>query len=60
MVREGRAQPEGREAFLRELMTYMDHLYRTAFHLAKERDEAQDIVQETCVRALAAYEQFTP
>jgi len=41
-------------------MTYMDHLYRMAFHLAKERDEAQDIVQETCVRALAAYEQFTP
>lgn len=38
----------------------MDHLYRMAFHLAKERDEAQDIVQETCVRALAAYEQFTP
>ena len=41
-------------------MTYTDHLYRMAFHLAKERDEAQDIVQETCVRALAAYEQFTP
>jgi len=38
----------------------MDHLYRMGFHLAKERDEAQDIVQETCVRALAAYEQFTP
>jgi len=41
-------------------MTHMDHLYRMGFHLAKERDEAQDIVQETCVRALAAYEQFTP
>lgn len=41
-------------------MTYLDHLCRTAFHLAKEKEEAQDIVQETYVRALGAYEQFTP
>lgn len=38
----------------------MDHLYRTAFYLAKERHEAQDLVQETYVRALGAHEQFTP
>lgn len=41
-------------------MTYLDHLYRTAFHLAKEKEEARDIVQETYVRALGAFEQFTP
>mgnify|MGYP001582172649 CR=1 FL=1 len=40
-------------------MTYMDHLYRMAFYLAKERHDAQDIVQETYARALGAYEQFT-
>ena len=38
----------------------MDHLYRMAFHLVKQKEEAQDIVQETYVRALGAFEQFTP
>ena len=41
-------------------MTHLDHLYRVAFHLAKEPDEAQDLVQETYVRALGSYEQFAP
>lgn len=41
-------------------MTYFDHLYRAAFHLVKGQDEAQDFVQETYVRALSSYEQFTP
>ncbi len=41
-------------------MTHIDHLYRMAFHLAKQKEEAQDMVQETYVRALGAYHQFTP
>jgi len=41
-------------------MSYLDHLYRVAFHLARNDDEAQDCVQETCARALGAYNQFTP
>jgi RNA polymerase sigma-70 factor (ECF subfamily) len=41
-------------------MTHIEHLYRMAFHLAKAKDEAQDMVQETYARALAAHEQFTP
>ncbi|MBI2985858.1 MAG: sigma-70 family RNA polymerase sigma factor [Deltaproteobacteria bacterium] len=41
-------------------MTYIDHLYRMAFHLVKKEEEAQDIVQETYVRALGAYKQFAP
>ncbi len=41
-------------------MAHLDHLYRVALYLAKEPDEAQDLVQETYVRALASYEQFTP
>ena len=39
-------------------MLHLDHLYRVAFHLAKDQHEAQDLVQETFVRALAAYDQF--
>lgn len=41
-------------------MTHIDHLYRVALHLAKEEDQAQDLVQESYARALAAYEQFSP
>jgi RNA polymerase sigma-70 factor (ECF subfamily) len=39
-------------------MTHLDHLYRVAVHLAKEPDQAQDLVQETYARALGSYEQF--
>ena len=41
-------------------MTHLDHLYRVAFYLVRNRDEAQDIVQETCVRAFDSHQQFTP
>jgi RNA polymerase sigma-70 factor (ECF subfamily) len=41
-------------------MVHLDHLYRVAFHLAKNEDQAQDLVQETFVRAIAAHEQFIP
>jgi RNA polymerase sigma-70 factor (ECF subfamily) len=49
-----------REAFARAAMAHLDHLYRVAFHLAKDEDNAQDLVQETLARALAAYDQFSP
>lgn len=41
-------------------MAHLDHLYRVAFHLVKEENEAKDFVQETYVRALGSYEHFTP
>jgi len=47
-----------KEAFSSEAMAYLDHLYRVAVHLVKEPSEAEDLVQETYVRALGAYEQF--
>jgi RNA polymerase sigma-70 factor, ECF subfamily len=49
-----------RARFGSEIMTHLDHLYRVAFYLVKNETEAQDCVQETCVRALSAQEQFTP
>jgi RNA polymerase sigma-70 factor (ECF subfamily) len=49
-----------RERFASEIMTYLDHLYRVAYHLVKNADEAQDCVQETCARALGAQRQFAP
>lgn len=49
-----------REEFAREAILYLDHLYRVAVHLARESDDAGDLVQETYARALGSYEQFTP
>ena len=52
--------PEEREKLFIEATVHLDHLYRVAFHLAKKSDDAQDLVQETYLRAMSAYEQFTP
>jgi len=41
-------------------MIHLDHLYRVAFHLAQDPVDAEDLVQETFVRALTAQEQFDP
>lgn len=41
-------------------MAHLDHLYRVAFYLAKDPSDAEDLVQETFARALAANEQFEP
>jgi RNA polymerase sigma-70 factor (ECF subfamily) len=49
-----------REKFAGEVMVYLDHLYRVAFHLARDEEEAQDLTQETFARALASYDQFRP
>ena len=60
MAGERKAGEAERDAFTREAMVHLDHLYRVAFHLAKDEDHAQELVQETFVRALAAHHQFNP
>jgi RNA polymerase sigma-70 factor (ECF subfamily) len=47
-----------RDPIASEAMVHLDHLYRVAFHLAKDPTDAEDLVQETFVRALAAHQQF--
>ena len=49
-----------RDNFATEILTYLDHLYRVAFHLVRNADEAKDCVQETCTRALSSQGQFLP
>jgi RNA polymerase sigma-70 factor, ECF subfamily len=49
-----------RDSFVREAIVHLDHLYRVALYLGKDEDHAQDLVQETFARALAAYNQFRP
>lgn len=48
------------DRFANEILDYLDHLYRVAFHLVRNPDEAKECVQETCARALTARGQFTP
>ncbi len=55
-----RDEARQKEAFASDIMVHLDHLYRVAFHLAKDRDQANDFVQETYLRALSAYRQFSP
>ncbi len=60
MAWKGKSRVERRESFSHEAVGHLDHLYRVAFHLAKEQSEARDLVQETYARALDSFEQFSP
>jgi RNA polymerase sigma-70 factor (ECF subfamily) len=60
MVRGKETGDTEKEKFSYEAMTHLDHLYRVALYLAKESNEAKDLVQETYSRALGSYKQFTP
>ena len=60
MSEEGKTGVAKRAAVANEAMIHLDHLYRVAFHLTKHPADAEDLVQETFVRALGAYEQFDP
>ncbi|MBM4299392.1 MAG: sigma-70 family RNA polymerase sigma factor, partial [Deltaproteobacteria bacterium] len=57
---ESAANDAQREAFVREAMIHVDHLYRIAHHLAREADAVQDLVQDTFVRAIESYRLFDP
>jgi len=60
MAPKGETKGEEREKFSHEAMAHLDHLYRVALYLAKESNEAEDLVQETYARALGSYKQFIP
>jgi RNA polymerase sigma-70 factor, ECF subfamily len=60
MARGKETMDEAKEKFSHEATTYLDHLYRVALYLAKESNEAKDLVQETYSRALGSYKQFIP
>ncbi|HEY2918216.1 MAG TPA: sigma-70 family RNA polymerase sigma factor [Candidatus Binatia bacterium] len=58
MVGKSKSRADEKEIFSNQAMAQLDHLYRLAFHLVREPQEAQDLVQETYARALGSYEQF--
>lgn len=42
------------------VMVYLDALYQTALRLTHSRADAEDIVQETCIRAWRSFHRFNP
>ena len=47
------------DVFQQEALPHMDALYGTALRLARDREEAADLVQDTFVRAYTFFERFT-
>jgi RNA polymerase sigma-70 factor (ECF subfamily) len=54
-----RGAADGRE-FEGQAMPFLDSLYNTAYRLARNAEDAQDLVQETYLKAYRSFDQFTP
>ncbi len=49
-----------REAFEREVLPHLDSIYAMALRLARNPDDANDLLQDTVLRAYRFFHQFTP
>jgi len=49
-----------RESFEREVLPHLDSIYSMALRLARNREDANDLLQDTILRALRFFHQFTP
>jgi RNA polymerase sigma-70 factor (ECF subfamily) len=55
------ARPEARSREFEETaLIHLDTLYRSALRLTHNRAEAEDLVQETCLRAFRGFHRFNP
>jgi len=55
------ARPDTRDAdFAREALPYMDDVYRFAYSLTRNPADAEDLVQETYLRAFRSWHTFQP
>lgn len=56
----GRDDPQDRKRFEEEALPHLDALFTTAMHLTRNRDDADDLCQETMLRAFRFFYQFRP
>ena len=49
-----------RESFEREVLPHLDSIYSMALRLARDPEDANDLVQDTILRAFRFFHQFTP
>lgn len=57
--RDTGAPPEA-DAFEAEALSFLDALYRTGLRMTRSEADAEDLVQETYIRAFRHRDQFTP
>ena len=55
-----RRQPADADAFGAEVLRYLETLYATALRLTRNRADAEDLVQDTFVKALRFSDRFEP
>jgi RNA polymerase sigma-70 factor (ECF subfamily) len=56
----GPSVDQKREAFEREALVHLDALYRVALRLTGNSSDADDLVQDTLLKAYRAWDQFEP
>lgn len=54
------ADSDARSSFETDALEYVDSLYRTALRLTRAPSDAEDLVQETYLKAFRAADSFTP
>ena len=61
LPRSGRSSDDFQKSkFDKEALPHLDRLHTVARHLARDRSDAEDLVQETMLRALRFFDHFTP
>jgi len=58
VVGSGQAAARGEDAFAADALSYVDSLYGTALRLTRRPQDAEDLVQETYLKAFRASRQF--
>src|SRR5512144_1799551 len=59
-TRQGLTRVARTAAFEREALASLDSLYRTALRLSRNRADAEDLVQDTYLKAFRAADRFEP
>nr|WP_076389773.1 sigma-70 family RNA polymerase sigma factor [Vaginimicrobium propionicum] len=59
-IRDTETQAERAERFERDALEYLDQLYSAALRMTRNPADAEDIVQETYVKAFSSFRQFKP